>query len=310
MITKLTRYLNEALGEEFALKKATGVQNKLPYALSPRYSVYVSEIFGHKVHFAIDNDTTTPSGYEKESSLIRKIAGTPVVLAMENSTPVDVHRLIRKRIDFVVPGKRMFMPTLLIDLGGRYASEEALPDIIPPLAQLIILFQVQKGNLNGLDANTIAGKFGATYLTASRALKWLGEKIAPLKNDGRKLVLNFPANDALLNAAKSYLRNPVIKIIRTDEPVDGIGGVIAGESALEEYSMLVANGECRAVGKDAEISVCQDTRGVNSIEKWMYNPEFLANGSICDKMSLILSMADNPDERVHKDIEKLKETAI
>ena len=310
MITKLRQYLGEVLGIDVDLKKNGEVQNKLPYALSPRYSVYMTEIFGQRIHFAVDSETTTPSRYEKEASLMKRLAGTVVVIVTETVTPLDVHRMIQKRIDFIVPGKRMFMPSLLTDIGGRYSFEEEMPDVIPPLAQLVILFQLQKGDLNGLDAKAIAEKFNATYLTASRSLKWIGQKISPLKEDGRKLLLKLPTNDELLALAKPFLRNPVVKIIRTDDPISRIDGVVAGESALEEYSMIAAVGQCKAVGKDVKVSICQDIGGINCIEKWMYDPGILAEGGICDKLSLILSMADNPDERIHKEIVKLKETVI
>ena len=310
MITKLKQYLGEVLGIDVDIKKDEEVQNKLPYALSPRYSVYVAEIFGQRIHFAVDSETTTPSGYEKEESLLKRLAGTAVAIVTETVTPVDVHRMIQKRIDFIVPGKRMFMPSLLTDIGGRYAVEGEMPDVIPPLAQLVILFYLQKGNLNGLDAKAIAEKFNATYLTASRSLKWIGQKISPLKEDGRKLLLNLPANNELLALAKPFLRTPIVKIIRTDDSISGIDGVFAGESALEEYSMIAAVGQCKAVGKDVKVSICQDSGGINCIEKWMYDPSILAEDGICDKLSLILSMADNPDERIHKEIVKLKETVI
>lgn len=310
MLAKLKQYLAEVFGIDVDIKKDEKVQNKLPYALSPRYSVYVAEIFGQRIHFAVDSETTTPSGYEKEASLLKRLAGTTVVIVTEKVTPVDVHRMIQKRIDIIVPGKRMFMPSLLTDIGGRYATEEEMPDVIPPLAQLIILFHLQKGNLNGLDAKAIAEKFNATYLTASRSLKWIGGKIAPLKEDGRRLLLNLPSGKKLLSLAKPFLRTPVVKIIRTDDTISGIDGVVAGESALEEYSMIAAVGQCKAVGKDVIVNICQDSGGINSVEKWMYGPDILAEGGVCDKLSLILSMADNPDERIHKEIEKLKETVV
>ena len=310
MITKLRQYLSETLGIDVEFKKNGEVQKKLPYALSPRYSVYVAEIFGHRIHFAVDSETTTPSGYEKETSLLKRLAGTTVVIVTETVTSVDVHRMIQKRIDFIVPGKRMFMPSLFTDIGGRYAVGEEISNVIPPLAQLIILFHIQRGNLNGLDTKAIAEKFNATYLTASRSLKWIGNKITPLKEEGRKLLLSLPPNNELLALAEPFLRTPVVKIIRTDDPISGIDGVLAGESALEEYSMIAAVGQCKAVGKDAKVSVCRDRGGINRIEKWMYDPAVLAVGGVCDKLSLILSLADNPDERIHKEIKKLRETVI
>jgi len=305
MVNVLTKYLKDTLGVDVALTNDRTVNNRLPLALSQRYSVFASEIFGHNVCFAIDNDTTTPSGYEKETTLIGRIAQSLVIIVMGNISPVDIHRLIQKRVDFIVPGKRMFMPSLMVDLGGRYANTD-VSETIPPLAQAIILYQLQRGDINGLDAKTISEKFGATYLTASRALKWIGGKIAPLKMNGRKCVINFPGRNELLLAAKPFFRTPVIKRIVTDDDISKIDGVAAGEVALEEYSMIVASGSCKAVSKEFENHVIPDSRGLNCIEVWMYDPKILAGNGVCDKISLILSLSDNADERIHKEVETMK----
>lgn len=305
MENKLKQYLSSLLGVNVPLSSENAIVGKLPLALSMRYKIYSADIFGRKTYFALDGGITTPFGYEKECALIKKNVSGPVVVVTKTLNPVDVHRMIKKRIDFVVPGKRMFMPSLMIDLGGRYASKEA-DEKIPPVAQLIILFQLQKGNINGMDANGIAEKIGVSYLTTSRAMKWIGEKISPLKEDGRKHLLDLPAGQELLRAAKAYLRTPVIKRIQTDEPVGDIPGVAAGESALEEYSMIVSSGECKAVNKETKFSIATDTHGLYTIEIWMYNPMILAKGVVCDKFSLLLSLADNKDERVQKELETIK----
>lgn len=305
MENKLKQYLSSLLGVNVPLSSENAIVGKLPLALSMRYKIYSADIFGRKTYFALDGGITTPFGYEKECALIKKNVSGPVVVVTKTLNPVDVHRMIKKRIDFVVPGKRMFMPSLMIDLGGRYASKE-VDEKIPPVAQLIILFQLQKGNINGMDANGIAEKIGVSYLTTSRAMKWIGEKISPLKEDGRKHLLDLPAGQELLRAAKAYLRTPVIKRIQTDEPVGDIPGVAAGESALEEYSMIVSSGECKAVNKETKFSVVTDTHGLYTIEIWMYNPMILAKGGVCDKFSLLLSLADNKDERVQKELETIK----
>jgi len=197
------------------------------------------------------------------------------------------------------------MPSLMVDLGGRYANAD-VSETIPPLAQAIILYQLQMGDVNGFDAKAIAEQFGVSYLTASRALKWIGEKIAPLKMNGRKCVIDFPGRNELLLAAKSFFRTPVIKRIVTDDDISIIDGVAAGETALEEYSMIVASGSCKAVRKEFENRIIQDARGLNCIEVWMYDPKVLAENGICDKISLILSLTDNADERIHKEVETLK----
>ena len=89
--------------------------------------------------------------------------------------------------------------------------------------------------------------------------------------------------------------------------MDGVCGVFCGEYALDQFSMLVANGVDKALYKGRELSLAEDANAFNTIELWAYNPETLAKNGICDKISLILSLESNEDERVQKELEKIKE---
>ena len=126
-------------------------------------------------------------------------------------------------------------------------------------------------------------------------------------SQGRQQLIAFPPYKETLDGFKPFLRNPVIKSIYTEDNLAGIDGVIAGESALGEMTMFSPNGVCKAVDKETKIAVEEDEKASNSIEIWMYSPKDLAKNGICDKLSLILSMCGNEDERVYMELEKIKE---
>ena len=45
--------------------------------------------------------------------------------------------------------------------------------------------------------------------------------------------------------------------------------------------------------------------GEKKVEIWSYNPALLANGDTVDRLSLYLSLKDNPDERVQMECDTL-----
>lgn len=70
--------------------------------------------------------------------------------------------------------------------------------------------------------------------------------------------------------------------------------------------MLAAFGCHVAVPKDCDIQMIEDEGAPNSVEYWMYDPTILAEDGFCDRISLILSMNDNKDERVQMELQQIK----
>ena len=296
-------YLKKTLHSEVVLHKID--ERKLSYGISSRFELYGGQIEGHEVIFAVSREDDTPLGYQRARDFLESTLKKNVILVIPALSPIHTHRLVEKGVDFIVPGQRMYMPSFFIDLGGRNKVKAVGP--IPPMAQLIALYHLEKASLNGKDAGEVADLVGCSYLTATRALKWLSDNVFPLKTEGRRNLIDFPNRKKALDAIKPFLRNPVIKTIRTEDGIEGIDGVAAGEYALGSFTMLAANGICKAVERDARVNVVEDGRAFNTIEFWMYPPKVLAKDGVCDDISLILSLDGNEDERVIKELNIIKE---
>ena len=84
---------------------------------------------------------------------------------------------------------------------------------------------------------------------------------------------------------------------------------LAGESALETYTMLAASGkQCQAVPKEWTLlqkEMFNKHYGDSQIEVWRYNPLLLAKNNLVDPLSLYLSMQSNDDERIIIELNKL-----
>lgn len=302
MKNELGKYLSETLHQKV---KLIGLKANLPFVISARYDMLQGKLFGRDVCFAFAKYRTTPFGYQKDVDVIRQAVEIPVVLVISDPSALDTHRLVGRGLDFVVPGKRMFMPSLLVDLGGQVTHKAS--GLIPPAAQLIVLYHIQMESLDGKSASEIASILSIPYLNASRALKWIGDIVFPLLKEGRTARLSLPGYQETLAAFKPHLRNPVLKTIHTEESLDSLDGVFCGEYALENYSMLVANGVCKAIEKGRSVPLVEDDNAFNTIEIWSYNPQNLAKNGFCDRISLILSLEENEDERVQMELDKIKE---
>lgn len=303
MRNRLAKYLTEELREVISLRRSHSWEDDLPMLLSSKYELYSCDYFGVKICFAISQYHATPYVYDKEIKQIRQKTQMMTILVVDQLTRMDTRRLIERKLDFVVPGQRIYMPSLFIELGGR--QKHTADVTITPAAQLTLLYQLQKGNLSGMDAQQVAGLFSISYLTASRAVKWINDNLQMCRKEGRRMVLDFPAHKELLDTAKGFMRTPVIKTLRTEKPVEHLG-TGCGEYAMEHYSMLAAFGCHVAVPKDSDIQMIEDEGAQNSVEYWMYDPTILAEDGFCDRISLILSMNDNKDERVQMELQQIK----
>jgi len=305
MLLKLKEYIHQVLGTEVLIYESINLQKKLPLAVAGRYSVHQASLYDIDFCLAINNIKNTPFGYYKDVKLIQSAVKIPVVLLLTDVPRWDLTRLTSYKIDHIVPGNRIFMPSLLIDIRDR--MPQAIKKEIPSAAQLVILYHLEKASLEGKDAKEVSQILGIQYQTASKALRWIGANMFPLQRNIRKLTLHFPERAAVIEKAKNMLISPVTKTIRTADNISYIKGTLAGESALDKYSNLSASGTCIAVAKGTQIDrVFEDANGWNEIQIWSYPPDILAESGVCDKMSLVLTLMNEDDERVHKEISKIK----
>jgi len=119
------------------------------------------------------------------------------------------------------------------------------------------------------------------------------------------------AGRALWDAARPLLRSPVQRVVwvKTTHPL-GNALVAAGLTALERLTMLADDPlptyACRATTWSwllhaHKVSPLEDDDGAAArIELWRYVPGILAERGAVDPLSLCLSVAESPDERVQK----------
>lgn len=307
-INNTIEYIRLLTGEELVLDALDVRSLHLPLFMTAGYSCYVAQFYGIKTIFVYQhiNTNRTPAQIAMQSEKIRQtLKPCVVVFVFERLASYNVLRIIQKRVNFIIPGKQLFLPDLLIDLGKKSDSDDVeKTNTIPAAAQLLLLYHLQKENLNGKHGEDLATILKISPAGITRAVKWLCiNDIAKFEGKKYKTLQILLNGKELWDKVCPLLDSPIMKVVHTDENVDGI---ICGQNALAEYGMIVeANYQITALDKQQyqTIKTKTDSRyGDNLVEIWKYDPRILSNNGFVDKLSLFLSMRNDSDERTQKEL--------
>ena len=309
---KLIQYVHDTLAEDVLMRPIKkGRLDTLPLNILSIFTFYEAEMLGKNVVFVFeeDGDAVPPVQVKRMLEIVSMKLERTVVLITCKIASYNVQRLVHQKVNLIIPGKQMFLPELLINLRRDVKVNQDLKEVIPPLAQVIILHHIEVATLDGKSAQEISSLFDVSYATANRAVRWLATHgLCSLAENSRTKSLHFnQSNKELWEVAKPLLASPVEKTLYTDEQIHG--QLVCGINALSEYSMLVGEQrEWHAVTREelAKLQIKTDEQfGSNIIEVWRYKPTWLTKKNIVDRLSLYLSLRDNEDERVQMELDNM-----
>lgn len=310
-IKETALYMKGLLGEDILfepIRKSMVV--KLPYTIANSFRLYNARVLGQDVIFAIiaDGNDIPPAQMQKTLAVIEKRCGCTVILCPITIASYNLQRLTAQKVNFVMPRKQMFIPSLLIDLKRQKNIDADLTETIPATAQCLLLYNLEVKSLDGKGAKELSELLQVSYASINRALRWLKERGLIVLEGRRTKTIRFEyAKQELWEKALPLLSSPIEKQMFTDQQLDK--AMNSGINALSEYTMI--NPEKRvcyaiAKGEDKRLNVMTDKKfGTNSIEVWRYNPRLLSDTETVDKLSLYLSLKDNEEERIQIELEHL-----
>ena len=245
---------------------------------------------------------------------MKAIYNLPIVFLLNNIRYTDRNRLIEQDVYFVVSAKYAFLPNLLIMARD---VEPIQSDTLSPVAQWLLLAYLQGVVPNNCTADDLVIITPFLYVTLTRAFRLLeGLNLCriELDKDKRKHILFDEDKHALYEAAQPYLINPVRERLYCDEVVNAEQYKQAGISALSHYSALnpeemqtiaIPATQWRAQQKDGFIGA-NPYEGKYCVEIWKYEP-IPTDSQYVDKLSLALSLQNDHDPRVEKEIKLMIE---
>ena len=312
-INKISDYLNELIGNDINLlpteKEAVA---KLPFTLANNYDFHDMEIIGNRITVAVptEPDECSPMQLAKHQTKMMDIFEHIVVFALDEIESYNLTRLTRARVNFIVPNKIIFIPSLMMVLKEVRKSNKTLPDTMPPVAQLILLYHIQVKNLNGMTTAELANIVSMAYPTINVALRWLERNdFIELMGRKQKYVKFVADGKELWKKALPLMTSPIECTIFADaEPLESL---LANETAMGHYTMLAEpNNPIVAISKATAkkySSLFNKQYGDVKIEVWKYAPSLLSDNEYVDRLSLYLCLKDSNDERIQIECDTLIE---
>ena len=310
-INETAAYFSKTLGENVALGPANkDLLGEIPMNVSSNFVFYEGHVLGQSVLFAYlkDGDSVPPAQLNKQLGIIHRQTQLVVVLITPCISSYNKIRLVAQKVNFVIPNKQMFLPSLLLDIKPDRKVGSDLKETIPPFAQCLLLYHLQFGSIVGASGYGLSDKFGVSYATANKSLRWLVSKdLIVLEGVKTKTVQIDLSKRELWNKALPMLVSPIEQLYYTDAILEGLQ--ISGVNALASYTMLNEESrQCWALTRKElkALDIVTDKQfGENEIQVWKYNPKMLSTEGVVDKLSLYLSLKDNDDERIQIELERL-----
>lgn len=323
-------HINEILGiQAGGVPVPKGKLDKLPMFIPEIYRLYRIELFNTNLLLAElkNGNEISILQTEKHLKLIKEAFNCKAAIVLENVAAYNRKRLIEKDINFIVPGKQLYLPDLLIDLRENYPRPKTKQnEKLLPSAQLLLIYHLihrhEKWKLEDHPFKEIARKLHYSPMAVTNAIEQLKHhEFVEVTGEKEKFIRFRYEGNTLWNRAteQNLLVNPVIKTVFMDEKPKNLFLLHANTSALAEYADLnpgkqkfyaIEKTVFNGLEKNNTLVNRNEYEGRYAIEVWKYNPLILVNNlskarSVTDPLSLYLSLKDNPDERVQMALEQI-----
>ena len=319
-MNNLAKYIEDTLGVKIVIKDVAPDKLKaLPFFMVNDYDFKKTKLFNREIIFMLVKENFTAEKIRKHLDIAQKTFNAIIIAVIEPIEAYNRLRLVEKKVPFIIPGKQMYMPYLLIDFKEYAVIKREIPQIMQPAAQCLLLYHIQVQSLEGLNLKSIAEKLYYNPMTITRAAYFL-HNTGICKLEGTKdKFLRFEKNAReIWNETKTMVTNPVKKSIYYTGWVNDKNLYKTNINALAHYSDInddvieyyaVKPGYTKFI-EGANLKNFGQNEGNICIEEWKYDPGLLAKDGIVDPLSLYLSLNDMRDERIEMALEQIIEKYI
>lgn len=314
---EINKYLKDALGIDSEIKQLDQAKLRtLPAFITSEYIIQLIKLYQQDFLLVfVKNDFTTEQ-LRKHLETIRISFKIKTIAVIGQIEAYKRLRLIEKKIPFIIPGKQMYLPDLLIDLKEYANISRELPPSMSPATQLLTLYHLQVEDIEGINFKGIAEKLHYDAATITRAAFYLHnsglcrivgtkEKSLEFKKTNRELwqiaepVMSTPINRTQFYSGYTLDQN----FKRTN--INALSHYTdLNDEQIEFYAMRPGYG--KFVG-GVNLKRADPMEGNICIEDWKYDPALLTKSEFIDPLSLYLCFRENKDERIEMALEKLIE---
>lgn len=316
----IDQYIKELLGEKAVLSRER--DKRLPGFLNASYDIRFCEYAGGMFYLMIERDGEPRSitSIEKQSAWLQELRQAPVAFVTKAMPKYKISRMTKKRIPFIIPGVRAFLPFVgIINTPLRSVRPKLIPTGLGYKSQHVLIAYLNKCLEETPTILSVCRFLGCSRVTATKVFDEI-EAAGVAKRTSipasHHIGLTFVVKGkALWAKIEPRLKSPIRTLVHLDAIPENTTLVHSGESALADCTMLghpgvmhlaqyVTGNDClhlksRAVSAE-EASVV--------VEIWHY-PPLLPGRDKMDSLSIWLTTRDIAgDERVQDEREQMMET--
>jgi hypothetical protein len=315
---RIINYLEETLGFSVTLEKLPDLQLKeLPLYLKQTNSYYDMELDGHKLilTFSKENTPKTALQLKKIAQILFKSTEKKIIFGMDTQSPMLRKRLIQEKVNFIIPGSRLYLPELLTDIKEVYTLPQVFPNLLSPSAQLLLLYHLSVEYLDSFSFKEIAVKLEYTPKTITKIAAELKDKDICKITGTKEKRFSFDVNrKQLWKMVEPQMQSPIYKTYYSQSR-ENLSFCGSGNQGLAHYiylpvlekkiSYAVFRPEFEELKEKNFWKYLDEVEGNIEIEVWKYNPRLLSKDGYIDLLSLHLCNREHADERVKVGIRDL-----
>jgi hypothetical protein len=255
------------------------------------------------------NESLSPLKYRKVIEQVGGVVNMPVAVLLESLPYYERERFINQGVYFIVSDKYAFLPSLVANVRPKEKRKQ--PAKLIPAAQYLLLYYLSNGATEELTIRELEAIMPYNYIAISRAFINLEDlQLCKSKKDGAgtKIIFFESGKRELWEKSQKHLSSPIKRTLYSDVlPEDDYS--VSGINALSHYSHLnperygsVAIWDRRFTEPTVPYN---EIEGNYKIEIWKYPTTMPGqpDGAFVDKLSLYLSLKDDTDARVEKELE-------
>ena len=310
--------LKKIFGDEVIQKKISDKPNiALFLARRDMYRVEIDGVSFVLIH--IDSEEKLGiSALKKQQAIYVESMQSNISFEFEEISKTQRDALIKHRIPFVAFPGQVYLPFLGVMLSDQFRKiNKVRVEKMMPVTQMLFIYLLRQ-NTDYTLKSVAADALGLTRTSMTRASEQLlAMGLIDQEKVGKEFRMRIKyGQQGMWEKARPYLINPVQKrIVVRERDVKG-NYLVAGESALSEYSMLNApkvktvalyKGSIKTEELEEIDARWEETENLLQLELWKYDPFIFADGDKVDRISLACSLADCEDERVEMAVEEMLE---
>ncbi|MBP6978138.1 MAG: hypothetical protein PHD61_07795 [Bacteroidales bacterium] len=322
-MNELVHYISDVLGIHCNVVPIPDNElERLPLFMKHEYDFMKGDISGHEILFIKPKKGVeiTAVKLRKHLDIASKALKKTSVYVIESLEGYNRKRLINKKVPFVVPGKQMYMPDLLIDLKDFAVVRKQKPETMTPAAQLLLLYHLQVEQLEGMNMKSIARKLGYGAMTITRVANYLKtENICKIEGTKEKYLLFDKTRQALWKEVEPHMFNPVKKTVYVSGKPSLNEVYRSNINALSYYTLIADENKDYYAITDKSFKQFINTGlikdygnldGEVCLEIWKYDPGKLSNNNYVDRLSLYLIFREDQNERIQIVLDQMMEEIL